>query len=163
MWNFHVTRHVTDASSYHVWMRLVTYEWVTSRYQGQFIQNSSLSEWVRKYLQSVISVKLDVLPANTITMTIVLFVDGRIVLYGHETCVHVWIMTHMSALYLQYVAVCCIVLHCCVVLHYVAVCCSVLQCVAVCCSVLQCAAVCCSVLQYVTACCSELQCVNKLT
>ena len=39
---------------------------------------------------------------------------------------------------LQYVAVCCSVLH---VFRCVAVCCSVLQCVAVCCSVLQCAAV----------------------
>ena len=85
---------------------------------------------------------------------------------------------------LQYVAVCCIMLHCaavhCSVLQYVAVrtlqcvvhvlqcvavCCSVLQCVAVCCNVLHYVAVrtlqcmCCSVLQFVAVCCSVLQCV----
>jgi len=60
---------------------------------------------------------------------------------------------------LQYVAVCCSVLHC------VAVCCSVLQCVAVCCSVLKCVVVdswyvCCNVLQCAAVCCSTLlQCV----
>ena len=67
---------------------------------------------------------------------------------------------------LQYVAVCCSVLHrgaekcmhenlssvvqcvakCCSVLRRAAVCRSVSQCVAVCCSVLQCVAVCCSML-----------------
>ena len=82
---------------------------------------------------------------------------------------------------LQYVAVCCSLLHCvtvycsmvqcvavcycivvqcgvvwCSVLQYAEVCCSVLPCVAVCCSVWQCVALCCSVLQCVAVCCSAL-------
>jgi len=71
---------------------------------------------------------------------------------------------------LQYVVVCCSVLHCsradcCSVSQYgvssleqcVAVCCSVSQSVAVCSNVLQYGAVCCSALQCVAVCCSVLQ------